>query len=106
MGTVTVAGKVQTITQDGVPPDCTYTLSPSERTFDRPGGTGTVKVTTGAGCAWAAVSSAGFVTVLTPAGTGTADITYLVAMGNGNVNRTATITVNGQVHTIHQERMD
>jgi len=67
---------------------------------------GPVRVTTGAGCTWTAVSSAGFVTVLTPAGTGTADITYAVAMGTGNVDRTATITVNGQVHTIIQRRMN
>jgi hypothetical protein len=103
-GTVTVQGKVQTITQDGVPSGCVYSLSPAERTFDRPGGSGTVRVTTGAGCTWTAESSAGFVTVLTPVGTGTADITYTVAMGMGNADRTATITVNGQVHTIHQLR--
>ena len=105
-GTVTVAGKVQTITQDGSPAGCTYTLSPGQRTFDRPGGTGTVTVTTGAGCTWTAVSSATFVTVLTPVGVGTADITYVVDMGMGNVDRTATITVNGQVHTIRQVRMN
>jgi hypothetical protein len=102
-GTVTVAGKVHTVTQDAAAPACTYTLSPAERTFGQAGGSGTVTVTTGAGCAWTAVSNNGFVTVQTPSGTSSGTISYLVAPDGPNVDRTATITVNGAVHTVIQK---
>jgi hypothetical protein len=102
-GTITVAGKVHTVTQDAAAPVCTYALSPPERTFGQQGGSGTVTVTTGAGCAWTAVSSNGFVMVQTPSGTGSGTINYLVSPDGPNVDRTATITVNGEVHTVHQK---
>lgn len=100
--TVTIAGKVHTVTQDAAAPVCTYALSPTERQFTPAGGSGTVSVTTGATCAWTAVSDSSFVTVQTPVGTGSGIINYLVAPGAPTVDRTATITVNGQVHTIRQ----
>jgi Viral BACON domain len=100
--TVTIGGQVHTVTQDAAAPVCTYALSPAERQFTAAGGSGTVSVTTGATCAWTAVSDSSFVTVQTPSGTGSAVISYLVAPGAANVDRTATITVNGQVHTIRQ----
>jgi hypothetical protein len=102
--TVTIAGKVHTVTQDAAAPVCTYALTPPERQFTPSGGSGTVTVTTGATCPWTALSDSAFVTVQTPAGTGTGTISYVVAPGPANVDRTATITVNGQVHTIRQRR--
>jgi hypothetical protein len=103
-GTITIGGKVHTVTQDAAAPVCTYALSPPERTFQPAGGSGTVTVTTGPTCTWTAVSNAGFVTVLTPSGTGSGTINYFVASGGNNVDRTATITVGGQVHTVRQVR--
>ena len=43
---------------------CTYTLSPTSRSFPNPGGTGSVTVTTVAGCTWTAASNAAHITVL------------------------------------------
>jgi hypothetical protein len=63
-------------------------------------------VTTGPTCAWTAVSSDGWVTVTNPNGTGTATINYVVGSTGTGVDRTATITVNGQVHSIRQRRTD
>ena len=99
-----MAGQVHTVTQDAPPVTCTYSLSPASREFQPAGGSGTVMVTTGPTCAWTAVSSAGFVTVTNPNGTGTATINYVVGSAGMGVDRTATITVNGQVHTIRQRR--
>ena len=81
---------------------CTYTLSPVERTFDPAGGAGTVRVTTEVGCTWTATSSDTWVVVTTGSGVGSFDIVYQVAPGSSTVDRTATVTVNGQVHTVRQ----
>ena len=104
--TITVAGQVHTVTQDPPPVTCTYSLSPASREFQPAGGSGTVMVTTGPTCAWTAVSSDGWVTVTNPSGTGTATINYVVGSTGMGVDRTATITVNGQVHSIRQRRTD
>jgi hypothetical protein len=101
-GTITVAGKTHTITQDAAAPVCTYALTPGERTFAPAGGSGSVTVTTGPTCGWTAISDSLWVTVLTPVGIGTGTINYVVLPGAVNVDRTATITVNGQVHTVRQ----
>ena len=105
-GIVTINGQTHTVNQAAPapppPPPCTYALSPPERTFAAAGGPGTVHVTTGPTCAWTAVSSDTWVVVTTPNGTGPADIAYTVASAAAGVNRVATITVNGQVHTVRQ----
>jgi hypothetical protein len=102
-GNISIAGQSHAITQEGatVPP-CTYTLSPVERTFDPAGGPGTVRVTTEVGCTWTATSSDTWVVVTTGSGVGSFDIVYQVAPGSSTVDRTATVTVNGQVHTVRQ----
>jgi hypothetical protein len=102
-GAITIAGQTHTVTQAAAaPPACTYALTPAERSFDAAGGAGTGHVTTGASCAWTAVSNAAWVTVSTPSGTGAFDITYQVAAAAAGVDRTATITVGDQVHTVRQ----
>ena len=102
--TITVAGQVHTVTQDAPAVACTYSLSPESREFEPAGGAGTVTVTTGPTCPWTAVSSAGYVMVTNTSGTGTATINYIVSAAGMGVDRTATITVNGQVHSIRQRR--
>ena len=104
MATVTAGGRTHTVTQDAAPVTCTYSLSPPSREFQPAGGSGTVMVTTGPTCAWTAVSSDGWLTVTNAGGTGSATINYVVSSGSMNVDRTATITVGGQVHTVRQRR--
>ena len=103
--TVTVGGRTHTVTQDPPPVTCTYSLSPASREFQPAGGSGTVMVTTGATCPWTAVSSdPSWLAVTNATGSGSMNIAYVVApTGMGN-DRTATITVNGQVHTVRQRR--
>jgi len=45
---MTIAGKIFTVTQSGVP--CTYSISPPSQSFTSSGGTGSVSVTTPSGC--------------------------------------------------------
>ena len=102
-GTLTIGGAPHAITQAGAaPPPCTYQIAPAERSFEPIGGSGTVRVTTGPTCAWTAVSSESWVSVTTGKGVGTFDIQYVVAQAGANVSRVATVTIEGQVHTVRQ----
>ena len=64
----------------GAAPVCTYTISPQVANYPLTGGSGTVNVTTTAGCPWTAVSDATFVTITSGAnGSGRGAVTYSVA---------------------------
>ena len=102
--TVTVDGRTHTVTQDAPLVTCTYALSPASREFQPAGGSGTVMLTTGPTCPWTAQASELWVTVTNTSGNGSMNIAYVVAPAGMGVDRTATITVNGQVHTIRQRR--
>jgi len=100
-GTVTIAGQTLTITQAGV--TCTYTLSPTSQSFPKQGGTGTVSVTSPAGCSWTATASASWVTVSAGAsGSGTGTVQFSVARNDSALARTATLMIGGQIFTIDQ----
>jgi len=81
---------------------CSYSISPSSRSFGLSGGTGSVTVTAGSGCAWTATSNAGFVTITSGAsGTGNGTVNYSV--GAASSSRTGTLTIAGQTFTVTQE---
>jgi hypothetical protein len=102
-GTLTIGGAAHAITQAAAaPPPCTYQIAPLERSFEPIGGAGTVRVTTGPTCAWTAISSESWVSVTTGKGVGTFDIQYTVAPAGANVSRVATVTIEGQIHTVRQ----
>jgi hypothetical protein len=101
-GTVTIGGQVHTVTQDGTPAPCTYSISPASATYDAAAVQGSVSLTTGPTCAWTATSSAPWITVATPAGTGPAGVGYTVAANTSITQRTGTVTIGGQVHTVTQ----
>ena len=61
--TITVAGKVHTVTQSAATPACTYDVAPPSRTVASTGITTTVALTTAAGCSWTAVSSQTWLTI-------------------------------------------
>ncbi len=85
-------------------PSCTYTVGPaSPSSFGSGGGTGTVNVTTAAGCAWSAVSNSGFVTITNPGpGSGSGTVNFSVASNMSSSSRSGTMTVAGQPVTINQ----
>jgi hypothetical protein len=82
-------------------PSCTVTAGAiSASTFGAAGGTGSVPITAGSGCAWTATSSATFVTISAGAsGSGTASFTVAVNTGGA---RSATLTIAGTTFTISQ----
>jgi hypothetical protein len=85
-------------------PVCSYTLSPSASTYSHEGGTGTIGVTTTAGCAWTAAASAGWIAISSgSSGTGSGSIAYSVPAHTAPDARTATISVSGQTHTVTQQ---
>src|SRR5439155_15738111 len=65
-------------------------------------GTGSVTVTTGAGCTWAASSGAAWIP--TPAsGTGSGNAAYSVAANATTSARSGTLTIAGQTYTVTQD---
>src|SRR5829696_5308386 len=73
---------------------CSYSISPTGASVAAAGGSGTVSVTAGAGCAWTAVSNAGFIGVTSGAsGSGNGTVGYSVGANAGTTSRTGTLTI-------------
>jgi Zn-dependent metalloprotease len=82
---------------------CTFSISPTSSSQPAAGGTGSVTVTAGAGCAWTAVSNAAFITITGGAsGSGSGTVSYSVASNTGTASRTGTMTIAGQTFTVTQ----
>lgn len=98
-GTMLIAGQTVTVTQgDG----CLITISPTSQQLAGTGGSGTIAVTTGPGCAWTAQSSPAWITVASgQAGNGPGTVGFDVAASDGPA-RSGTIAVNGQIFTVSQ----
>jgi C1A family cysteine protease len=100
-GALTIAGSTFRVNQAGVP--CTYSISPTSKSFSANAGNGSVNVTSLTGCGWSAVSSAGWITMLSgQSGSGNGNVSYSVAANSSSSSRTGTLTVGGQTHTITQ----
>ena len=84
-------------------PACTYTISPTSKSFTSAGGSGSVSVTAGAGCSRTATSNAAWVTITAgSSGTGNGTVSYTVASNTGTTSRTGTLTIAGKTFTITQ----
>jgi hypothetical protein len=99
-GTATIAGHTVTVNQDG---GCTFTIAPSSQDVMQPGGSGTVGVTTTAGCGWTASSNAPWITI-TAGGSGSdsGTVQFSVDVNASGVARSGTIGVAGQTFTVNQ----
>lgn len=98
-GTLTVAGRTFTVSQDS---GCTFALSASSASFDAAGGTGSVSVTAGSGCTWSAASGATWVRITQGAsGTGSGEVRFSVDANTG-AQRSATLTIAGRGFTVTQ----
>lgn len=77
-------------------PTCTVTAGAiTASSFPATGGTGSVPITAGTGCAWTATSSAAFVTISSGAtGNGNGTVAFTVAQNTGAA-RSATLTIAG-----------
>ncbi len=81
------------------PPSCTYSISPSSASFPASGGSGSVLVTTQAGCNWGTSVAPSWVTVNTGSGTGNGTMSYTVSTNTGTT-RIASLTLAGNVFTV------
>jgi hypothetical protein len=98
-GTLTVAGQTFTVNQGT---GCTFSLSATSTSVASSGGTGSVEVTTGSGCAWTATSNDGWLTITSGAsGSATGSVQFRAASTTGGP-RSGTLTVAGQTFTVNQ----
>ncbi|HEX8287026.1 MAG TPA: BACON domain-containing carbohydrate-binding protein, partial [Pyrinomonadaceae bacterium] len=98
-GTITIAGQTLTVTQTA---GCVFTLESDGVSFSAAGGTGSLSVTTSAGCAWSAAATVPWITITSGAsGTGNGTVSFTV-QPNAGLQRTGTINVNGQTFTVTQ----
>lgn len=83
--------------------NCVYSISPSNQPFLSSGGSGSVNVTSNTGCAWTAVSNAGWITIVSGAsGSGAGTVNYTVAGNNTGIPRVGTMTIAEQTFTVNQ----
>ena len=79
---------------DPAPAACTFTISPTSKTFTDKGGKGSITVTTGPGCAWTASESAEWVTFTSGASkTGSGTVSYSVIPNTTTSMRTTSIGI-------------
>ena len=86
-----------------IPATCAYLISPTSQSLSANAATGSVRVTTSAGCPWQASSSAGWITINSDRnGSGDGMVNFSVAANTEPNPRTATLTVAGQTFTVNQ----
>jgi hypothetical protein len=94
---------VGTITNDDTGTSCGFSINPTSRNFSAGGGSGSVVVTTTAGCNWTATSNAPWITIsgttVIPTG-GT--VNYSVAANPGG-GRSGTMTIAGHSFSVQQD---
>jgi hypothetical protein len=98
-GTMTVAGKVFTVTQSQ---GCSYDVSPLSQSFASVGGTGTVNVGTTSGCGWSAITNDQWITITSGASGSAAGTVSFGVSANPGAGRTGSLTVAGRTVTITQ----
>ncbi len=81
---------------------CAFTISPTSRVVGASATTGSVTVTAGTSCSWAAASHAGWLSITSgTSGTGNGTVGYLATPSAGSV-RSGTLTIAGATFTLNQ----
>jgi Zn-dependent metalloprotease len=81
---------------------CSFSINPTSASFAAAGGTGSVTVTTSAGCNWTAASNNSFITITSGAsGSGSGTVNYSVA-ANTSTARNGSLTIAGLTHSVSQ----
>jgi Putative binding domain, N-terminal len=75
-GTVTIAGRSVTISQDAI--SCSYLVGAKQSSFPEEGGKAIAAVSTTDGCAWSASADQKWVTLPPPTGVGSGEFVYVV----------------------------
>jgi Zn-dependent metalloprotease len=82
---------------------CSFSINPTSASFAAAGGSGSVTVTTSAGCNWTAASNNSFITITSGAsGSGSGTVTYSVA-ANTSTARSGSLTIAGLTHSVSQD---
>jgi hypothetical protein len=82
---------------------CTYTLSPTSKTFTATGGSDSVSIAAGPTCQWTAQSNAAWIHITTAtSGTGPGAVGYSVDVNTTTTARTGTLIIAGKSLTITQ----
>ncbi|HEX8090053.1 MAG TPA: BACON domain-containing protein, partial [Blastocatellia bacterium] len=104
-GTITIAGKIFTIVQDGgINEDCIYNIAPLTAPYGKGGGAGTFNVTVESRCSWQAASNASWITITSNCcGVGNGSVNYSVGPNLSGLSRRGTITVGGKVFSVKQK---
>jgi PKD repeat protein/pimeloyl-ACP methyl ester carboxylesterase len=100
-GMVSVAGKTVTVTQSGG--FGYYSVTPLNSSHPAGTSIGTISVSAGNGCAWAATENLDWLTITSgSSGTGNGTVTYSLSANTSTTTRTGSITVAGQTFTVTQ----
>lgn len=84
-------------------PTCNYSISPAARSFSSSGGTGSVTVTTTAGCNWSISGVPAWITIVSGnGGTGSGAVNFTVAANNSTASRSANLTIAGRTFSVSQ----
>src|SRR5262249_27539348 len=103
MASISVAQQSFTVSQAAGGGSCSFSISPTSQAFTKIGGTGSIAVTTGAGCAWTAISDVSWVTITTgQKGNGSGTINFSVASNSTGGPRSGTIKIMGISFTVSQ----
>lgn len=97
--TLTIAGKSFTVSQAGA--SCSYTVAPTSLTAAGSTLTGTISVTTQAGCTWSASSPVSWITV-SGSGTGNGSVSFNLLANSTGATRATTLTVAGKSVSVSQ----
>jgi hypothetical protein len=82
---------------------CTYSISPTSKTFRASGGKGAVRVSTENGCDWKATSTYSWITITSSAsGSGSGRVTYTVATNPDTTERIGSMDIAGETFTVLQ----
>jgi hypothetical protein len=94
------------VIQSGVTssPPCSFLLSAVSAQHNSGSSTGSVSVTTGAGCFWNAFTTNNWITLLSsPSNSGSGTVIYLVAPNPNNASRSGNIRIDGQNFLVLQD---
>jgi hypothetical protein len=100
-GQILLNGVAVRVTQSGA--QCQFEIAPRSQTFAAAGGTATIAVGAGTGCAWTAVSSESWLTI-TAGGSGNGDgIVEFSVEPNAGVARLAALAIGDQTFVVTQQ---
>lgn len=102
-GAIMIAGQTVSVTQAAATGSCSYAIAPTLQAVPVAGTNGSFSITTAAGCAWTATTSAAWITITGSAtGSGNGTVTFTVAANTATTGRTGLISTGGQIFTVNQ----